>query len=98
MAWRIVQQPNGLYACFSDIVDNFTDYNMTIEEATELCIGEYRMSPDEAKRKVMRAVEAGLARWFDALQTIAIVHGEQEMNDCVVFGFSARTASEKSDE
>jgi hypothetical protein len=35
MAWRIVKQPNGLYARFSDIVDNFTHYNMDRNEAIE---------------------------------------------------------------
>jgi len=37
MAWRFVQTPDGKFARFSDIVDNFTDYNMTFEEAVELC-------------------------------------------------------------
>lgn len=86
MAWRIVQQPNGLYARFSDVVDNFTDCNMTIEEATELCIGEYRMSPDEAKRKVLRAVEAGLSRWYEALKQVSAVHGKAELETCFIFG------------
>ena len=37
MAWRIVVQPNGKYAKFSDVVDNFTDYDMTKDEVFELC-------------------------------------------------------------
>lgn len=37
MPSRIVKQPNGLYACFSTIVDNFTAYGMTQTEAYELC-------------------------------------------------------------
>lgn len=31
MAWRIVKQPNGLFASFSDIVDHFTYTDMTQE-------------------------------------------------------------------
>jgi hypothetical protein len=35
MAWRIVKQPNGLLARFSDVVDNFTAVDMTKQEAIE---------------------------------------------------------------
>jgi len=38
MAWRILQQPNGLLARFSDIVDGFTHYNMHEQEAVNFCI------------------------------------------------------------
>ena len=37
MGWRIIKQPNGFYARFSEIVDEFTDWNMTEQEAFELC-------------------------------------------------------------
>ena len=39
MAWRIVKQPNGLLARFDEVSDSFTDYDMSAEEAIDLCIG-----------------------------------------------------------
>lgn len=85
MAWRIVKQPNGFYARFSDIVDNFTHMNMTEDEAHTLCRGF--MGEDEARRKVRAGVEDwkpwteenpgnGSERWDDSLETIQMVHGE----------------------
>jgi len=49
MAWRIVKQPNGLLAKFSDIVDTFTNLNMTEEEALACC--RETCGEDAAKKK-----------------------------------------------
>lgn len=37
MGWRMVRQPNGKLARFSDVVDDFTDFDLTAEEAFVLC-------------------------------------------------------------
>lgn len=87
MAWRIVKQPNNMLARFSDIVDNFTHYNLTESEAFDVCL-EY-MSKESAQRKVQRGINDiepwsltekgdGLSRWRDCLDTIENVHGYQE--------------------
>ena len=85
MAWRIVKQPNGLLARFSDIVDDFTDLNMTEAEAFECC-REYCGIKD-AKCKVLAGVQdwnpwtnsmgSGLDRWNKSLSTIKSVHGKE---------------------
>lgn len=86
MAWRIVKQPNGRYARFSDVVDDFTDMDMTEQEAYDLC-REY-LGVEDAKRKVRAGVEDwkpwtvgikgdGLERWYDSIATITSVHGEE---------------------
>jgi len=91
----IVKQPNGLYARFSTIVDSFTHYGMTVEEAYEVCHRD--MGIDDAKAKVQRGVEDdmtgfslavarlpdGLNRWRDALHTIAICLGEKALDEAV---------------
>lgn len=88
MAWRIVKQPNGLFASFSDIVDHFTYTDMTQEQALQVCRAS--MSEQEAQRKVLAAVEdhkpftvgvkgTGTSRWEDALETIEHVHGKKAM-------------------
>lgn len=87
MAWRIVKQPNGLLARFSDIIDDFTDMNMTEAEALELCRA-YGMSEEDAKRKVLAGVQdwkpwtvgvpgIGMERWNDSLTRIENAHGEK---------------------
>ena len=79
MGWRIVQQPNGLYARFSEVVDDFTDYDMTPAEAEECCL-EY-VGRREAKATVQRGIDAGPARFTQAINTIRTVHGEHLANE-----------------
>jgi hypothetical protein len=92
MAWRIVKQPNGLFARWSDIVDNFTDANASEQEALELC--SEKMGKDEAHTKVQAAVDdldqarnkgSGLDRWNECLNTIKLIHGEQELKDVLAY-------------
>jgi hypothetical protein len=90
MAWRIVRQPNGLLARFSDVVDNFTDMNMSEVEAYELC--RESMGIEDAREKVRAGVEDwkpwthrvkgdGLSRWADCLNSIKVIHGEREVEN-----------------
>ena len=62
MPKRIVRQPNGLFAEFSTIVDNFTVVNLTEREAAAHCLQAANwswfgttMSRKEAVAKVERA-------------------------------------------
>ena len=77
MAWRIVQQPNGFLARFSEIVDDFTHYNMSLEAAITLCIEKYGMSREEALLKVQRGIDAGQQRFDEAIDIITTMHGQQ---------------------
>lgn len=88
MAWRIVKQPNGLFARFSDVVDDFTHINMSETEALSVCkeegCGEY-----EADKKMKAGKEdhipwtekpgSGLDRWNNSIDTIKTCHGEKIM-------------------
>lgn len=75
MAWRIVQQPNGLLARFSDRVDDFTDYNMSRFEAINCCSGYAGWN--EAREKVQRGIDAGLPRFEEAIRKIGTAHGKR---------------------
>ena len=88
MAWRIVKQPNGKLARFSDIADNFTHWNMTEKQALDLC--RSFMGEGQAQEKVRAGIEdhkpwqnkvkgSGTDRWEDALETIEMQHGEKAM-------------------
>lgn len=69
MGWRFVRQPNGLLARFSEIVDDFTHYDLTPAEALE--VARDKMS-DGAEAKVGRADEHSFA---ECIETITHVHG-----------------------
>ena len=87
MAWRIVKQPNGLLARFSDVVDHFTHIDMTEAEALEVCI-DNGCSSDLAQTKVLSGLQdvkpwtvtpgSGLERWEHCLGRIETVHGVEE--------------------
>lgn len=87
MGWRIVKQPNGMFARFSDVVDDFTHMNLTRSEAAQVC-QQKGCGEAEAEEKVKRgeADDAGgwieddgkpLLRWRDALETIRAIHSEE---------------------
>lgn len=83
MGYRVIKQPNGLYAIFSSISDQFTQMDCTIEEIlVEMTMdsGHYqavksleRGTKDECRGEVPQP--DGLNRWRDALSTIKAVHG-----------------------
>ena len=75
MGWRLVRQPNGLLAMFSDIVDDFTAYDMTDEEAFIEC--RDKGGVDVARQKIQRANEHP-ERFDDEIETIELIHGKAE--------------------
>lgn len=96
MAWRFVKQPDGRLARFSDIVDNFTHYNMDADEAVRMCIEEYDLGPVAAQLKVERGVDDdhcgqwgprvaddGLDRWRDSLTTLGGCSGMDALRDAM---------------
>lgn len=76
MAWRMVRQPNGLLARFSEVVDNFTHVNLTAVEAMELCAGA--MNAENAAQKVQRGIDSD-SRWAEAIDIIRRAHGDGEV-------------------
>lgn len=81
MAWRIVVQPNGYLARFSDIVDMFTHYDMTESDAYDVCLDD--LGRNDAKDKVSRGVSAGLQRFYDEIERIRLVHGDAKADEVV---------------
>ncbi len=74
MAWRMVKQPNGKYARWSDIVDSFTHLNLAQHQALDLCIAEAGMAQGtekmkRAERDLMEThTGTGLERWAECLK------------------------------
>ena len=88
MAWRMVKQPNGLFARFSDIVDDFTHMNLSEIDAREVCKQE-GCGQLEVEKKMTAAKEdhipwtttpgSGLSRWKDCLKTIKTCYDKHTM-------------------
>lgn len=74
MGTRIVTQPNGLFARFSEMVDHFTHTDMTHAEAVQCCVDEGLSNP-EAIAKVARGT-ANPGRYDEAVAIIKAVHGK----------------------
>ncbi len=74
MGWRFVTQPNGLLARFSEVVDDFTHYDLSWEEAISICTDDHKMYFEHAEIKVNRAAE-NPARFTEAIVSILHVHG-----------------------
>jgi hypothetical protein len=74
MGTRIITQPDGLFARFSEIVDHFTHTDMTHAEAVQCCVDEGLSNP-EAIAKVARG-SANPGRWNEAVAIIEAAHGE----------------------
>ena len=63
MPQRFVETPDGKLALFSTIVDAFVWYDMTDEEAIELCDEEWGMRGEDAVKKV-GAARKDPGRWL----------------------------------
>jgi len=89
MAWRIVRQPNGLFARFSDVVDHFTHYDMDEHEVLAVCAGK-GMCEISSQEKLQSAVDDiledgshgdGGSRWKECLEQIVRCFGEDGLKD-----------------
>lgn len=81
MGWRFVVQPNGKFARFSEIVDDFTHFDMTRDEALSLYYAENgRSDQHNAEGKVKRAEEHP-ERFEEDLVIVGEVHGEAIMDE-----------------
>jgi len=85
MAWRFVRQPNGKLARYSDVVENFTHFNLSREEAVRVALAE-NCGAKEAEIKVRAGEEDhkpwrvnvpgdGTERWRDCLESIREITG-----------------------
>lgn len=95
----IVKQPDGKYAMFSTIVDDFTCGDMTEDEAVDACKEDgcnrlasadklYRAQKDEAAWEYDEAAPPGQRRWMGAIVAIHRVHGEAKAQRRALLDFS----------
>jgi len=91
MNWCIVRQPNGLYARYSDAVGDFTCFNKTREEATNLCLS-YRdgtgatLTPEVVQTMLDGADQCGLEGWQVQVDNVRKRKGAERAGDAARIG------------
>ena len=83
MGWQILKQPNGKYAVWSTIVDNFIIKNCTRDQLVEFYICSQREmienSIDEKLERIEKGIKLNLENTMeDCLRRIKIIHGKKE--------------------
>lgn len=53
----IVKQPNGLYARFSTMIDDFTDFDMTRQDYVDLCVERVTETATRDANEIIDAIE-----------------------------------------
>jgi hypothetical protein len=94
MANKLIKQPNGKYAIFSTIVDNFTAYDMTEEEyieySLEIINKEYQQKIINIRHEAMRKIaflnnrSNTLIEYNKCIETIKLLHGQQEVDKILI--------------
>lgn len=79
MAWKLVEQPDGLLAKWSDVIDDFTDKNMSEIEAYNLCRVEHGMMEESAANKIDRA-RKNPSRFAECMEIINFKKTKKTMN------------------
>lgn len=84
MGQHIVKQPNGKYAIFSSIVDQFIAYDASVQE----CYAHFREHAiTECDRRTARSLEladASADRFMDDIRRIRSVHGDAEADNALI--------------
>ena len=81
MPKHTVRQPNGLYARFSTVVDNFTAYDLTPQEVEAEMVEEVTEQAKRWAADSIKVADAHPERLEDDLSTVQSVHGIKEANE-----------------
>jgi hypothetical protein len=86
MGQRIIQQPNGKYAVYSTIVDNFVLLDATREDLIEDRVEECKRRATEEVDRVLSELKSGGRPYYQFTQTfeetcdwIKQIHGAEEL-------------------
>lgn len=87
MGQQIIKQPDGKYAVWSSIVDNFTYINCTPEEIIEVWVQEAREDITRMVTSKVEALNAGkqpyyqfTKTWEECLEEIESRHGKAKLH------------------
>lgn len=94
MANRVVVQPNGLFARFSDVVDGFTHMNCTEGEMLEIYCFDYGegLGPERIAR-----AKQNPQRFTESIATIRAIHGDAEAERVVALATQPQEAPRREE-
>ncbi len=85
---QIIKQPNGKYCVFSTVVDNITDYDMSIDDIVDKWTKQYREEIIEKINSIVTKLENDEKPYYqftmsfdEMLETIKGIYGEEESNE-----------------
>lgn len=93
MPSRVVRQPDGKFAIFSSVVDNFTYTDMTEDECLAETMVYFDMTEGKAREKMRGGIEdwppwthgtpskTGIERFKDAMSSVALQHGREGIEE-----------------
>jgi len=83
MGQQIIQQPNGLYAIFSSVVDDFIVYDATPDELVNEFLERERHNIKQHVSRIVDALERGekpyhqfTMNWEMAINVVREIHGD----------------------
>lgn len=89
MARQIIKQPNGKYCIYDSIINNITDYDMSIDDLIKNEVSIFEEEITEKIKNIVNKIENNERPYYqftktyeDALSTIKNIHGINEYN-CV---------------
>lgn len=84
MPWAIVKQPNGLYARFSTISDNFTHLNMSRTGALACAahyLSKFCPTAEGTVQNAEKRTPEDEYSWEDCVETIHEIHGVDAVDE-----------------
>lgn len=88
MGRQIIKQPNGKYAIWSTIVDNFIYIDCSsVDEIVTIMVEEYEQERKKDVEGIVEKLESGekpyyqfTMNWDEAIDVIKTIHGKREAN------------------
>lgn len=88
MSWQIIKQPNGKYALWSSVVDNFVMYDATEQDIIDEFVDRERERVQRNVQEILDKIKAGEKAYYqftmsfdEAIETIRERHGDKECEE-----------------
>lgn len=86
MGHGIYKQPNGLYAIWSSIVDNFVLLDATPDDIVRAYVEAYEQEAREmVTRRIAQIESGGGETWADKVEWVGVVHGPDGLRELATY-------------
>lgn len=83
MGSQFIKQPNGLYARFSDVVDSFTHFNLTPEDALKVYQKRILQGTEKDVEAALKRADNNPNRWEEALNLVHRFEGKKGVDEAL---------------